>query len=264
MIEAQDFRDECNDIYALIKDLSAEQLAQPTLFKGWSINDIIAHLHLWNMAADYTAFAPNKFDALAGFAMAKLGEGVGHVEMQNAYFDGLSGPGLIAQWRAYCGPMTARFATSDPDRRVGWVGPDMSMRSCIIARQMEHWAHAQAVYDVLGMARVNTDRLKNIAHIGVTTYSWSFRVNGLQPPAPKPYIRLTAPSGAVWDWNAPQDDNRIEGTAEQFCQVVTQCRNIADTALVLTGKTAQDWMAVAQCFAGGAEAPPAKGARRRR
>jgi len=166
-------------------------------------------------------------------------------------------------WKDYYPAMAERFNAADPDTRVKWAGPDMSVKSCIIARQMEHWAHAQAIFDVLGVKRENADRLRNVAHIGVTTYSWSFKVNGRQPILPKPYIRLTAPSGAIWEWNEPQEDNKVEGSAEEFAQVVTQCRNIGDTDLRMTGEAANEWMQIAQAFAGGKETPPAKGARRK-
>jgi hypothetical protein len=43
--------------------------------------------------------------------------------------------------------------------------------------------------------------------------------------------------------------------------VVTQVRNIADTQLSVTGEAARRWMAIAQCFAGPPNDPPAKGAR---
>ena len=38
--------------------------------------------------------------------------------------------------------------------------------------------------------------------------------------------------------------------AVEFCQVVTQTRNIGDTALSVAGDVANQWMSVAQCFAG--------------
>src|SRR5699024_4180316 len=78
----------------------------------------------------------------------------------------------------------------------------------------------------------------------------------------KPYLCLTAPSGAQWTWNEPSVSERIEGKAEEFCQVVTQVRNIADTELVVSGQSATAWMAVAQCFAGPVRTPPAPGTRR--
>ena len=261
--EAMDFKADCDQIHDLLKTRSEEVFDKETLFKSWRIGDIIRHLHLWNIAADMSLNAPDKFKTFITEAMEKMNAGAGHITFQNDYFNGQSSAEVFADWAAYYPDMAARFQNADPDKRVKWAGPDMSVRSCIIARQMEHWAHAQAIYDCLGVDRKNTDRVKNIAHIGVTTFSWSFRVRGKKPPAPKPFVKLTAPSGEIWSWNEKQEDNLVEGLAEEFSQVVTQCRNIADTGLVTTGPIAAEWMAHAQCFAGGSETPPAQGTRRK-
>jgi len=77
--------------------------------------------------------------------------------------DGQSDADIFKAWADSFPDIAARFRAADPLARVRWVGPDMSVASCIIARQMEHWAHAQAIFDVLGEDRVNTDRLKNVA-----------------------------------------------------------------------------------------------------
>lgn len=260
--EAKDFKAECDDIQSILTDCDTSVFAQPTLFKGWTIGDVIGHLHLWNIAADLSLSAPDEFLKFAMKAMGAMGQGLGHVEYQRVYFEGKSDAEIFADWTAYYPDMAQRFLAADPEARVKWVGPDMSVQSCIIARQMEHWAHAQAIFDALGLSRENDARLKNVAHIGVTTYSWSFKVRGLDAPRPKPYVRLTAPNGDIWDWNDPQTDNRVDGSAEGFCQTVTQCRNVLDTDLKLTGDTAREWMHHAQCFAGGAETPPAAGTRR--
>ena len=47
----------------------------------------------------------------------------------------------------------------------------------------------------------------------------------------------------------------VSGPALDFCLAVTQRRNLADTALVVAGALAEDWMAIAQAFAG----PPGPG-----
>ena len=57
------------------------------------------------------------------------------------------------------------------------------------------------------------------------------------------------------------DDNFIKGSAVDFCQVVTQVRNIDDTNLNVVGDVATIWMKYAQCFAGRPENPPHKGSR---
>ena len=257
--EAWDFKAESEAVAAILTGLRDEDYNTPTQFKSWTIYDILAHLHLWNMAADWTLNDPAKFTALMGDVMTVFQGGKTHQDFQRdwAQKQGLdTGSKLYAAWVEGYKNVAEKYASADPDKRVKWGGPDMSVRSCIIARQMETWAHAQAIFDVLGKTRTDADRLKNVAHIGVTTYSWSFKVNGLTPILPKPYIRLTAPSGAIWEWNEPQTDNKVQGSATEFCQVVTQCRNIADTSLQMTGKAAHKWMSIAQCFAGGPETPP--------
>jgi hypothetical protein len=70
-----------------------------------------------------------------------------------------------------------------------------------------------------------------------------------------------APSGAVWEWPQAESEDLIEGAAVEFCQVVAQTRNIADTSLKVVGETAMAWMKIAQCFAGPAENPPSPGTR---
>jgi hypothetical protein len=42
----------------------------------------------------------------------------------------------------------------------------------------------------------------------------------------------------------------VVGSATDFCLVVTQRRNLADTDLVIEGDIAIEWMSVAQAFAG--------------
>ena len=55
--------------------------------------------------------------------------------------------------------------------------------------------------------------------------------------------------------------SRVHGSALDFCLVVTQRRNLADTGLVVEGPEATRWMSIAQAFAGppGPGRPPAVG-----
>lgn len=262
MPQAQDFLDESEAIYALVKGLDGARLDAETGFKRWTINAILRHLHVWNMAAYWSLADPEAFRAYAAEVMAALRQGGGLRPFEARYLNGLEGPELIRAWRDFYRVMARAFGAADPGARVEWMGPGMSVRSAISARQMESWAHAQAIYDELGVERDNTDRLRNVVVMGVNTYRWTFKVNGETAPEPMPQLRLIAPSGAVWQYGEGSAAERIEGPAEAFAQVVTQCRNIADTDLQVTGPGAARWMAIAQCFAGGAETPPAPGQRK--
>jgi len=262
MRQAKDFYDECEAIHELLAPLDDADFDSITLFKDWTVNDVMAHLHLFNYMADISLQDEARFQREYGSMKAARDAGETLREATDRLINHAKGRRLLNVWRDYYPSMAERFGAADPKRRVKWAGPDMSVRSSITARLMETWSHAQAIYDLLGVERVNGDRIKNICVMGVNTFGWTFVNRGEAVPEDKPYIRLTAPSGAIWEWHEPSDTERIEGPAEGFCQVVTQTRNIADTDMAVTGDVAARWMAVAQCFAGPARTPPAPGARR--
>ncbi len=260
MKQARDFRDECDDLHALLAPLDETALERRTPFKNWTLNDIVRHLHAWNLAADGALTdSPGSREFVTG-ALKHLDGTLRDYEA--AYLDGASGPSLVTNWREHAAAMAARYSAADPSARVAWVGPPMSVRSAITARQMETWAHGQAAFDLMGSERRNTDRIRNIVVLGVNTFGWTFAVRGESPPGPMPYLVLTAPSGAVWRYGEPSDVERIEGSAVAFCQVVTQTRNIADTTLSVEGPVATAWMRKAQCFAGPPHPPPPPGTRK--
>lgn len=262
MKQATDFQEESLDLYQLVQPLSADALEQATGFKSWTIETIIRHLTYWNRMAFWALAEPEQLTAALEPMMAGLQAGKTLPQLEGESI-ALRGRALVDAWYASCQETTAVFQQADPSARCAWVGPSMSARSCITARQMETWAHGQAIYDGLGRDRVNTDRLLNVVVLGVNTYDWSFNVRGQEAPAPKPFLSLTAPSGEVWSFGDPQSDNCIAGPAEAFGQVVTQTRHVADTPLRVIGEPAERWMANAQCFAGGPATPPAPGTRRK-
>ena len=255
-----DFRDESDALYTLLKPLSDEGFLQRTQFKQWTINDIIGHLHIWNRAADLSLRNPKAFQEFLSEVMTFVRKGQLRTFEQN-WLDGLRGCALCDNWHDSYLEMCQHFGEADPKARVAWAGPDMSVLSSITARLMETWAHGQAIYDLLGMKRVDEDRIKNIAVLGVKTFGWTFKNRGLPVPGAPPHLRLNAPSGQVWKFNEPNETDSIEGNASEFCQVVTQVRNIEDTSLTVNGDAATQWMAIAQCFAGPPEDPPTLGSR---
>ena len=256
-----DFRDESEALHGLLEGRSEDQFSHPTRFKGWTTNDVIGHLYMWNRAADQSIFEPEAFAAFMGEVADAVQSGGLRLFEQDWRGD-LAGQDLRAAWREHYLEMADRLMAEDPKRRVRWAGPDMSIRSSVTARLMETWAHGQEVYDSLGVVREDADRIGNIAILGVNTFGWTFVNRGLEVPPHVPHVRLVAPSGAVWEWNADNDQDRIEGTATEFCQVVCQTRNIADTELEVSGDVARRWMDIAQCFAGRPEDPPPPGFRR--
>jgi uncharacterized protein (TIGR03084 family) len=262
--QAIDFRDESDALFALLDALphrDDQDWARKTQFKQWTINDIVAHLHLGNYLADLSLKDGDAFTAFMRGLAAANKPGAGRLASTHAWLAGTRNRELLYRWRDFYREMTDRFAVAEPRKRVKWVGPDMSVLSSITARLMETWAHGQAIYDLLGEERSATDRIKNVAVIGINTFGWTFANRNLPVPMDRPHVRLTAPSGATWEWNQQDQTNLIEGGAIEFCQVVTQTRNIGDTSLKVIGESATAWMSIAQCFAGPPENPPPPGTR---
>ncbi|MEX0349202.1 MAG: TIGR03084 family metal-binding protein [Paracoccaceae bacterium] len=258
MQQAADFVAECEVLDEVLGALTGPDWDAATLFKGWTINDVLVHLHFWNGAADLALRDPNGFADESRALLAAI-NAAGFRATENARVSE-RGPALREAWRERYVDMGPRWAALDPKARIQWVGPEMSVRSAMTARQMETWAHGQAVFDVLGQQRQEHDRIRNVVMLGVNTFAWSFRVHGRDVPEQVPKLRLTAPSGGEWDFGEDAK-NMITGAALEFAQVVAQTRNVADTDLEVSGPIAKEWMAIAQCFAGGPETPPAPGER---
>ena len=259
MKQTVDFLNECEALSAALERLGGNELARRTQFKGWRIEDVIVHLYFWNLQADDSIFRPEEFSKTIADILPDVQQrGMRPVENERI---SLRGASLVQTWRDHFRDFCARLDGIDPKMRVKWAGPDMSVRSSITARQMETWAHGHEVFDCLGLSRVDTDRIENIVILGVNTFGWSHMVQGFAVPDQRPYLKLTAPSGQIWEYGEANGEHAIIGSAASFAQVVTQTRNVADTDLHIEGAIAQRWMETAQCFAGAKEAPPDEGAR---
>ena len=258
-----DLRAEAAELFATLESRADADFERVTAFKAWTVADVLRHLHVGDTMAWLSVAEPDSYQRFLADTRAKRAGGLSPRDDARQRFGHLAGQTLLRAWHDKLESLCALLATRDPDLRLKWAGPDMGLRMFTTARQMEVWAHGQEVHDVLGLDRVGTGRLRNIAEIGVRTFGWTFANRGMPVPGAAPYVRLNAPSGGVWEWNPPSEANRVEGSALEFCQVVTQVRNIADTKLTVVGDTAKAWMAIAQCFAGPPEAPPAPGTRRR-
>jgi uncharacterized protein (TIGR03084 family) len=151
--------------------------------------------------------------------------------------------------------MIAAFAAADSSARVPWFGPDMSLAAALTSRIMETWAHGQDVFDALGLTREPTARLWHIARFGTRTRDFAYKLNALAPPTEEFRVELASPDGTTWAFGPEDAEQRLTGSAVDFCLMITQRRHPADTDLVATGADVEEWLTLAQAFAG----PPGEG-----
>jgi len=254
-----DFRDEAEELAGLLDTLPPAAWGAPTGFKAWTPADIVQHLHHSDRMAMASADGQEAFAAFRGRMQALRAGGLNTVQATREMLGDPRPPALLHLWREGVAALCERLSGLAPETRMPWAGPGMGLRMFATARQMETWSHGQAIWDLMARDRPPAaPRLRNIAEIGVRTYGWTFRNRGQEPPGAQPAVRLRA-GAETWEW--PGEGGLVKGDATEFCQVAAQTRNIADTALRVEGEAARAWMALAQCFAGPPEMPPAPGTR---
>jgi uncharacterized protein (TIGR03084 family) len=241
----------------LLDDLAPDRWHLPTPAVGWTVADQVSHLAYFDDAASLAATDPERFTRQAEVLLARGSDFASSIASE---LRSVPPAELLAWFRRSRSELLATLAPLDPATRLPWYGPPMSVASSATARLMETWAHGQDIADALGRRTSPTDRLRHIAHLGVRTFGFAFTNRGLEVPEPAPFVQLAAPGGSVWTWGDPGSAERVVGSAEAFCLVVTQRRHPADTDLSAVGPGATTWLSLAQAFAGpsGPGRPPSK------
>lgn len=263
-----DLAAESAQLDALVAPLPPAEWARPTPAPGWTIAHQIAHLAWTDHVAHLAATDTDAFYAsvLAAPDPARL--------VDDGAESFLAPPdALLARWRDGRSALAAALSATPAGEKLPWYGTRMSPTSLATARLMETWAHGEDVAEALGVRRAPTDRLRHIAHLGFRTLGHSFAAHGRPAPSTPVRVELTAPAGAgsepaslaagseagadgdTWTFGPADAADRVTGPALDFCLLVTQRRHRDDLALVATGPVADEWLDVAQAFAG----PPGTG-----
>ncbi len=247
-----DLATECERLDALVAGLDEQGWRTATPAAGWDVATQIAHLAWTDEAAQTAATDKSGWDALVLEALADPE----HAVDRAAVTGGVAAPSVILdRWRTARSRLAEALRDYPAGQKIPWYGPPMSATSMATARFMETWAHSLDVYDALGAEPEVSDRIRHVAHLGVRTRDFAFSVHGLEAPTEEFRVTLTAPSGDLWAWGPEDATQTVTGAAYDFCLLVTQRINRADTSLVAAGRDANTWLGIAQCFAG----PPGEG-----
>ncbi|WP_033292712.1 TIGR03084 family metal-binding protein [Amycolatopsis jejuensis] len=236
----------------LVAGLPADAWARPTPAEGWTVAHQIAHLEWTDAKALIAASRPGDWPAEVE-NLLKIGEN--YVDVGAAEGASLPPASLLSRWRAGRTALADALAVVPDGQKLPWYGPPMSAASMATARIMETWAHGQDLADALGVTREPTGRLWHIARFGTRTRDFAYKLHSLAPPAEEFRVELAAPDGSTWAFGPEDAEQRLTGGALGFCQVVTQRRHPDDTDLVATGADVEEWLGIAQAFAG----PPGSG-----
>lgn len=122
MQQAQDFWDIHQQLYALVADLPDDQWPRESQFKGWTITDIIRHLHFWDDAVLLALQEPEKFAELRKKMIIFMGKGASLPAFEASILGDLSPAILREKWHDCAVSLKNGFADADPKARIPWVG----------------------------------------------------------------------------------------------------------------------------------------------
>jgi uncharacterized protein (TIGR03084 family) len=245
-----DLRAEHDVLDSLVAPLDADAWDTPTPAEAWTIRDQISHLAYFDDRALFASTDPDGFRAWRDeSAVSELMRSDGE-PADVAMGRSMQPDELLDKWRDERKRLVDALEVKDPKDRVPWFGPDMAAASKVTARLMETWAHGQDVADALGVVREPTDRLKHVCHIGVRALPYAYSVRKMDVPSEPLRVEVTSPLGELWTWGPEDAQNIVRGTALDLALVVIQRRHRDDTSLVAIGPVADEWLSIAQAFAG--------------
>ena len=248
----KDLAMEQQELDAVVANLDEAGWETMTPSECWDIKEQIRHLAYFEDRAKLSASNPEVFKLWFEEMLQDPNSMALHMETTGK---DLTAGETLKWWREERSALLEILSTMDRKTRLPWYGPSLSAMSFATARLMETWAHGQDIVDALGIIRTPTERLRHVAHLGVSTFGWSFANRKMEIPDTPVRVELTGPSGDIWSWGPEVAKDMVKGPVEDFCLVVVQRRHVADTDLIINGETAQKWMSIAQAYAG----PPSEG-----
>lgn len=242
----EDLAAEQASLDAVVGSIDESRWATTTPAEGWDVRDSISHLCFFDEAATTAIVDPDAFEAEKAKLVATKQEGN---DPDVALGRAITAGELLERWRtSSAGYRDASRAKGDHRARIPWYGPPMSLASFTTARIMETWAHGVDIRDALGVPIEHNERLRHVCHIGAGARPFAFIVHGVEDPGDP--VTVTA-TDTGWTWGPPDVANRIDGTALDLALVFTQRRHPKRTTVKATGPVAEQWLAIAQAFAGG-------------
>lgn len=248
-----DLREESDELDALVSALDADAWRGPTPAARWTVAHQIAHLAWTDEVALLAATEPDRFGDEVAKALAAPESFVDEAAEERVAV--LAPDALLAGWRDGRQRLDAVLRDAPEGVRFPWYGPPMSVASMASARLMETWAHGQDIADALGATRAPTARLRHVARIGVRARNYAYAVRGITAPEEEFRVELHTPEGEMIAYGPEGARQRVTGPLLDFCLLVTQRAHRADLAVAAEGPQADQWLGIAQAFAG----PPGPG-----
>ncbi|WP_309116056.1 TIGR03084 family metal-binding protein [Saccharothrix sp.] len=236
-----------DDFDRMIADLDDAAWSLPTPSPGWTVKHQVAHLTAIFAMAGLAAADGDRFRAMMSGLSDDFDANVAGAMAPHLALDTTE---LVNRWQMTKATSIGALAAVPADAVVPWLVNPLPPSVLASAGMMELFGHGQDVADALGVHREWDDRLGFLVGFAVRTKDFGYLARGEEPPADEFRFEITAPSGKRWDFGPEDAAQRVTGSAEDFCLLVTRRRHHTDLDVRAEGELATRWLEIAQAYRG--------------
>jgi uncharacterized protein (TIGR03084 family) len=214
---------EQRELDSFLSHLDDAQWELPTPAAGWRVRHQVAHLAFFDdVGASCVAG-----DAEPLLGIRRLAPGRTEDEVSLAVLEPflhLPPAELLSTWRRARTLLRSAFLDARPDQKVMWAAGPMALPSFVTARLMETWAHGLDCFAAVGVAPVETSRIRHVCRIGYRALPYAFRRAGREMPGSLDDLRLEllGPTGERWTFGPDSAKNVVRGPAGEWARVAVQ------------------------------------------
>ena len=111
MRQAHDFIEEATVLAELLESQPDSVFETVTLFKSWTVNDVLGHLHMFDVAALKTVEGEAVFETFMQPVLERLNQGMSLLEAQYPFLGDLTGRDLFHKWQETTKVLGQKYAT---------------------------------------------------------------------------------------------------------------------------------------------------------
>lgn len=126
---------------------------------------------------------------------------------------------VIEWWRLSRAKMIEVLAKASQNREVNWWNYKWDMRTFVMWKLSETWAHTLDIYDLTNDTYNETTRLEHITEFGWSQVQNIAKINKIKDKELR--IELIGPEYKVWQYGPVNADNLIKGNAGDWCRLIT-------------------------------------------
>ena len=126
---------------------------------------------------------------------------------------------VIEWWRLSRAKIIELIADASPNRKITWWKNEWDMKTFVMWKLSETWAHSLDIYDVTKGQHTDTTRLEHIALFGWNQIEQTSKFNKIKSKELR--VELVGPEYKIWNYGNESSENCIEGDAGEWCRLIT-------------------------------------------